>query len=664
MRKTILSPKFIFLITLFFFNTSFFVFGESKSSNLSKEIPSQNEQKKSIKKNIHAFGEIALNHNGRLKPMSSYAREFLLISATRTKVNGQTATEILSEILFTPEKTFEKKIFRINNEQTKHFFNLHNSKKKYYSFSELIPHFSKLNERFMEISKKKDKQKTPLDRELSRLYHAINNFFLLSKSFTFFIPVKELSITNDSLKKRFSLNTKQTQFSFLEISQNEKLFDYAQKMSLKKSEKYTSEEKEFNRLLQNYIILVNSLRQSPLLLFPLKKTSDSSRSEYNAKYGTKHQSEYTWHTLWEILFAHNHLLHNEQTKLVQDMILDYRKGEFENSYQAIANFQNQTANVIGEKKIKKVNLENFYNNFKPFYKAILLYCLTFLIVLFGILFSLPLLKKISLGTLSIALAFNIFGLIVRILIVGRAPVTNLYETFLFITAICVILAIVIERFFKHGIGILTGSFLGLFLLLTSNQFAVEGDTLGVLVAVLRSNFWLSTHVITITIGYSGVILAGAIAHFYLFHSLKKNTDSKKLKDIYKMTYATLVFGLIFSFVGTILGGIWADQSWGRFWGWDPKENGALLIVLWCSILLHGRISGLIKEIGFCVGSILGIIIVMMSWFGINLLGVGLHSYGFTSGLALNLFLYIWMQLLLLVICLSIIFFKNRPKKTE
>ena len=93
-------------------------------------------------------------------------------------------------------------------------------------------------------------------------------------------------------------------------------------------------------------------------------------------------------------------------------------------------------------------------------------------------------------------------------------------------------------------------------------------------------------------------------------------------------YGITCFATLFSFVGTILGGIWADQSWGRFWGWDPKENGALLIVLWNAIILHARWGGLVRDRGLAVMSVFGNIVVSLSWFGVNMLGVGLHSYGF------------------------------------
>ena len=97
---------------------------------------------------------------------------------------------------------------------------------------------------------------------------------------------------------------------------------------------------------------------------------------------------------------------------------------------------------------------------------------------------------------------------------------------------------------------------------------------------------------------------------------------------------------LYRLTGTILGGIWADQSWGRFWGWDPKENGALLIVMWQIMMLHLRITGLVKPMGFALGMILNNIVVILAWFGVNLLNVGLHSYGFASGIAINISLFI------------------------
>ena len=148
-------------------------------------------------------------------------------------------------------------------------------------------------------------------------------------------------------------------------------------------------------------------------------------------------------------------------------------------------------------------------------------------------------------------------------------------------------------------------------------------------AVLDTNFWLATHVVTITIGYSGTFLAGAIAIVYaLRRQFAPRLDPVTTRNLVSMAYGIIAFSLLFSFVGTVLGGIWADQSWGRFWGWDPKENGALLIVLWNAIILHARWGGYARERGIMAMAIFGNVITSLSWFGVNMLGVGLHSYGF------------------------------------
>jgi ABC-type transport system involved in cytochrome c biogenesis permease subunit len=177
-------------------------------------------------------------------------------------------------------------------------------------------------------------------------------------------------------------------------------------------------------------------------------------------------------------------------------------------------------------------------------------------------------------------------------------------------------------------------------------------------AVLDSNFWLSTHVITITLGYGGTFLAGMIATCYVVMNSLKKASQKLNLELYKMVYAIICFSLFFSFIGTVLGGIWADQSWGRFWGWDPKENGALLIVIFNAMILHARLAGMIHIRGLMLWSIFGNIVTAFSWFGVNMLGVGLHSYGFMNEAFQWLMLYNASQLLLIVLGFN--FIKSSP----
>src|SRR5438046_3758144 len=150
-------------------------------------------------------------------------------------------------------------------------------------------------------------------------------------------------------------------------------------------------------------------------------------------------------------------------------------------------------------------------------------------------------------------------------------------------------------------------------------------------AVLHTNIWLATHVVAITTGYSAMFLAGMLAIIYVVRGVFTRSLKKPTADsLAGMTYGVVCFATMLSFVGTVLGGIWADQSWGRFWGWDPKENGAVLIVIWNALILHARWGGLVKDRGIAVLAVAGNMVTAWSWFGTNQLRVGLHAYGFCS----------------------------------
>jgi ABC-type transport system involved in cytochrome c biogenesis permease subunit len=214
---------------------------------------------------------------------------------------------------------------------------------------------------------------------------------------------------------------------------------------------------------------------------------------------------------------------------------------------------------------------------------------------------------------------------------GRPPVTNLYSSAVFIGWGTVLIGLFLERTFKDGIGAACAGAIGFITLVIAHHLAGSGDTLEMLQAVLDTNLWLATHVVTIAAGYSAMFLAGMLAIIYVLRGVFTKSLTHELDvALGRMVYGVICFALFFSFVGTVLGGIWADQSWGRFWGWDPKENGALLIVIWCSIFLHARWGGILNRRGLMVMALFGNVITSFSWFGVNMLGVGLHSYGFMN----------------------------------
>lgn len=302
----------------------------------------------------------------------------------------------------------------------------------------------------------------------------------------------------------------------------------------------------------------------------------------------------------------------------------------------------------------KISLEIFYNRLDPFFKAQLAYGLALVFLLLSLLIRGKQIPWLSRLLLLAGLLAHSFGLLARMVIMNRPPVTNLYETFVFVAWTGVLLGIGLEVFQRNLLGIMAGSVAGLLFLLVAGRYSLEGDTLGMLAAVLDSNLWLATHVVTISVGYAGCVIAGIIGHVYIVHQLAFPGALSFRQRTARSLHAVLAFGLVFTFIGTVMGGIWADQSWGRFWGWDPKENGALLIILWCVILFHARLAGMIGQLGMAAGAIVSIITVVLAWFGVNLLGVGMHSYGFTFGIARWLFGFVIAELVFILVALMLI----------
>ena len=265
----------------------------------------------------------------------------------------------------------------------------------------------------------------------------------------------------------------------------------------------------------------------------------------------------------------------------------------------------------------------------------------------GIILFLTQYKTAGFIALLAALTAQTFGIGARIYILDRPPVGTLYESVLFVSLTCAALAAIAYATTRKPLMPITGQIAALGLLAVAPTMLQNNDSLELLVAVLNTNFWLATHVLCITAGYGVCILAACMAHTYMLIRLK-NPSHESLSQLFQSIHKISLIALLLTSVGTVLGGIWADQSWGRFWGWDPKENGALLIVLWLIWIQHGRQSGSIRPLSYVAGMAALNIIVALAWFGVNLLGVGLHSYGFTSGIAEGLALFCTAEILIIL----------------
>lgn len=303
--------------------------------------------------------------------------------------------------------------------------------------------------------------------------------------------------------------------------------------------------------------------------------------------------------------------------------------------------------------LSRVNLEARFNKTGLLWILIFVYLLGGIVALVGLFgWSMPL-NRVAFCIIMTAMVWQTAALVMRIMISGRPPVTNLYSSAVFIAWGGAAIAAVLELVFRRGLGNIGAAVMGAAGLGIGNMLVTEvpqfrGDTMTVMQAVLDTQFWLATHVVTITLGYATTYLAGLFGILYVLLGVFTTVLDRDFgKILTRMIYGTICFSILLSFFGTVLGGLWADDSWGRFWGWDPKENGALIIVLWNALVLHARWGGLVKDRGLAVLAIGGNIAVSWSWFGTNLLSVGLHAYGFAKELGPFLLAVLFSHLLLI-----------------
>ena len=294
--------------------------------------------------------------------------------------------------------------------------------------------------------------------------------------------------------------------------------------------------------------------------------------------------------------------------------------------------------------------EATFNRFAPFTQSATLYVIAFLLAALSWGFAPRFIRMMAIVTVLAGLGLHTYGILARMYITGRPPVINLASSAIFVGWIGLILGLIIEAIRKNGMGIALGCVVAFPTLFIAQNLALQGDTMGVLRAVLDTNIWLATHVVIIAIGYSATFLAGALGAVHIFRAVfKPNWTDDWSIDHSKLIYGITAFAMINSFIGTVLGGVWGDQSWGRFWGWDPKENGAAMIVLANALLLHARRSGIAGPRAVASLAVFGAIVTAWSWFGTNLMGVGLHSYGFTSGAAIALGSTIFVMFLIMIL---------------
>jgi ABC-type transport system involved in cytochrome c biogenesis permease subunit len=586
---------------------------------------------------IASLRRIAVQDEGRVKPFSTWAKFELLKANHKSSCLTTTDYKISPMVwaldaLFHPEVAREYLCFRIDTKEvlTEIGLEFERSKKKMsdsYSYAELAPGRDRLMQRAAHIRMKIEQRELAL-RDLSRIEQDI--FALATNVADFEALTKYMDFARSDMRV-------DQDPALVELFDGREAAPFsdvvAQLPTLGRA--LASEDTEGLgaagdgiRKLADVVAAVSSPTREPALLPPAEP------------------DELRWLSPYEVArsaFSGNapSAAHIEALRRLETLArLPTGDASFPGQVSALEEHLVGRASARGE--YDKIDLEVFFYRLDPFTYAMAFYLLAF--VLIAVRWFTKGNKWLLRGVwtvLACALAFHTAGIVIRSIIRDRPPVKTLYETVVFISAFTVLSCMVLERLNPRrialGLAPVVGA-LGLFMAFGYEELDRK-DTMPQLVAVLDTNFWLATHVVCITMGYGAGLLTGALGHVYVLGKAfgLKSKDTSFYTDLGRMVYGAVCFTLLFSVIGTILGGIWANESWGRFWGWDPKENGALLIVIWQLVILHARLGGYVKPFGTAMMAVFGTAIVAFSWWGVNNLGIGLHSYGFTQGIRDNLF---------------------------
>jgi len=540
---------------------------------------------------VEAFGRLPVLEGGRVKPIDTTARNALLMIRSQQSFRYEDRTvgadEWLLDVLFRPDLADQQPIFVINDPEVLGLMGLQQGANRYYPYTVIAPHVEEIQRQAMAAQQVDAKQRTRFQGAVENLFQRVVLYYKLKNT---------LQLPGSPLTAEIAYATNPA-------------------------------------AAQRHAALIDLAEFRPIPP-PAGSAGDGGwRSIGQALAGVSSGQTDPALLEWARLAA------------------AYEGRDPDSFGRAVGALEAQVKGVRPD-AVGEASAEMVFNRAEPFYVGMVIYVLALLALFASWLWRPQLLQSTAFGLLVAGAVVHTAGLVSRVILQGRPPVTNLYSSAVFVGWGAVVLGVVVERLYRKGFGTAVAAASGFASLIVAHHLTGDGDTMEMMRAVLDSNFWLATHVVTITIGYSGTFLAGAIAIGYtLRQHLARQIDPAVSKVLVGMAYGVICFALFFSFLGTVLGGIWADQSWGRFWGWDPKENGALLIVLWNAIILHARWGRYVTEKGIMAMAIFGNVITSLSWFGVNMLGVGLHSYGFMDKAFWALFAFIATQLALMALCL-------------
>lgn len=576
---------------------------------------------------VRLMETLPVQDGGRIKPLSAFAgfkmyglhgQRSMEIEGADGKISKLKPTAWMMDALFRPALSIEQPTFRIDNSAVLEAIGVKpRGKRDRYSYTEIEPGRVKLGELAASYQSIDEKKRDPVQNQTIELAANVQSYESLIGYFSFSRTgvILRGSAENGGNDKRADVSALMATAPMLR-EQIEKSRADGKGM-----------EPRFRDLLEQVLDAANFAKFSLFIIPPADKAAKDWLSAGNAIMDTMSGASKDS----ESLIADIKVLETLGRTAPED------EAKFRENLTAARDRLVSRAKERGQ--YERVELEASYYR-KDLFLYAMIWFLTGLVASLGMwatgnTLAGRIFAWATAGCSLLGLGYCVVAIAKRCIIMQRPPVGNLYDTIIFIAATLVAFALLIEFMVRRRFALGIAPVAGALLMILSRRFELGDakDHMDPLVAVLDSNFWLTIHVITITLGYAAGLLSAKLSVAYtLMRGFGLDGGNQSLRRaMTRAVYGMLCFTLFLSLVGTVLGGIWANYSWGRFWGWDPKENGALLIVLWTLAILHARLGGYLREWGLHLASIFTAIVVTFSWWHVNFLGVGLHNYGFTAG---------------------------------
>lgn len=594
---------------------------------------------------VNEFGRLPIVGNGRVQPLDTFARNSLLQLREKQKANLEpwkswwqgpktlTASEWLMDMTMKQAAADTYPVFRIDHPDLKGLLALpmeadetKQTDGKHFSWLQIQPKLKELQEQGMRAGSKDQAQRNSFERAVIHLMNGVGLYMKLQ----------------NTLQPQNAQNSQQELSEYMAA-----IAPGVEAARAEQAGKTDYDKAALDRLMRDLQRFDAMTRVEPPLVVPGPDANIKGDG---------------WLRMGEALMRlargeTPHFAINSYARIADA----YRTNDPAAFNAAVAEYRGKLSGDYTAPLAKSASEQRF-NFFEPFYKGIVVFVIAGLLAVgFWVKpTQWEFLRRTSVQLCLLGFVILTAGLAWRVLIGGYAPVTNLYSSAVFIGWGAAILGLVLEGFWRNGVGAVISSTCAFISLEIAHHLSLNGDTIEMMRAVLDSNFWLTTHVLTVTSGYTATFVAGFLAIIFVIRGLfTSSLDRGTSKSLVTMVYGIICFAMLLSFVGTVTGGIWADQSWGRFWGWDVKENGALMIVIWNAVILHARWGGLVRERGLMALAIVGNIITAWSWFGVNMLGIGLHSYGFMDAAFFWLMFFDATQVILIVMaCLPLSMWKS------